>query len=268
MRFETSKYRETDLVDVPERGLVQYIINEASTLYSFFNFVVEPAIGSPHDRQRWDYLLFAEAPRFELGLGPGQPGDIDVLIIPVFDKIPRAEFSAGIEVKRLALRGPNWLKNVDRYGVSQAEGLLRAGLPFVGILHLIVNRPGPPDNWKNLTKARVIDDQGRIELMGESRVDMTGYLSAERQFARLLSRNPSEAIGLNCIALSQIQDDDGKHVWFSTTEPAIRHAKRNPRTHPMMVRNLQSLAEWAQSKASPRVADQRRQAAKNAGGVW
>ncbi len=124
MKFDTAAFRGKNIIGLHERDLVYYIVQEASTLYNFFNFVVEPALGPP-PRSGWDYLFFAELPRPYLGLKPGLPGDIDVLIVPTFEGVPRAEFSAAIEVKRLALRGPNWSKNVDRYGVTQAEGLLQ-----------------------------------------------------------------------------------------------------------------------------------------------
>lgn len=111
-RFDPAAYRGP-LLDLPEGQLVRFIVHEAGTLYTFFNFVVEPAIGPP-PRRGWDYLFCAEIPHRDLGLKPGQPGDIDILIIPKFNGVPRVEFAAAIEVKRLALRGPNWSKNVDR----------------------------------------------------------------------------------------------------------------------------------------------------------
>lgn len=257
MKFDTAAFRGRDIIGLPEGCLVRYIVQEASTLYNFFNFVVEPALGPP-PRSGWDYLFFAELPRPYLGLKPGLPGDIDILIVPTFDGIPRAEFAAAIEVKRLALRGPNWSKNVDRYGITQAEGLLRCGFPFVGILHVVVNTPGPPENWRNLHQYRIIDEYGRAEFEAETPVDMTGYLAAERQFKRLLHRSPDPSIGLNCIALTQSSDVNGKS-WFAVTDPERRHATRNPRTHPLLLRNISLFASSAQKHAQTRNADLRRQ---------
>ena len=261
MRFDTAAYLGKDLINLPERHLVRYLIQEASTLYQFFNFVVEPALGPP-PRNGWDYMFFAEVPRPDLGLRPGLPGDIDVLIVPTFRGVPQADFSAAIEVKRLALRGPNWSKNVDRYGISQAEGLLRCGFPFVGILHLIVNAPGPAENWRNLHQYRVLDNFGSAEFEGEAPGDMTGFLAAQRQFGRLLHRQPDPIIGLNCLAITQSSDSKGKS-WFAFTDPEKRFASRSPRTHPILLKNIELLAKWAKDYAPLRNADLRRPVKKD-----
>lgn len=258
MRFDTIKYIGTDLINVPERELVQYILNEASTLYSFFNFVVEPAIGPP-PRVGWDYLFFAEIERVDLGLPPGQPGDIDVLIIPTKNGAIVPEYACAIEVKRLALRGPNWSKNVDRYGISQANGLLRCGFPYVGLLHLIISAEGPQENWCDLHEYRVLDEYGHAEFVREISTDMTGFYAAERQLARLLQREPHPSIGLNCVALSKSHRmDTDNRIWYSISDPAKRLAKRNPWAHPRMIENLKIVGNAMQSCASPRPADERR----------
>lgn len=236
---------------------MRYIIQEASTLYDFLNFVVEPAIGPP-PRTGWDYLLFAEVPRKFLGFGPGSPGDFDILIVPTFDGCPRAEVSAAVEVKRLALRGPNWGKNVDRYGVTQAEGLLRCGFPFVGVLHLIVNAPGPAENWTKLDQFRVMDEFGRCEFERAIMGDMTGAYAAQRQFSRLTIRSPESPIGLNCVAMTQTSDVNEKH-WFHTTDPELRYAKRNSRLNPLLLRNIETFASVAQRHSKLRNADARRE---------
>ncbi|KAA9013442.1 MULTISPECIES: hypothetical protein [Sphingobium] len=257
MRFETEKYIGKNLLNAPERELVQYLCNESSSLYWFFNFVVEPAIGPP-PRPGWDYIIFAEVPREDLGLKPGQPGDIDILIIPTFHGQPRPEFAAAIEVKRLALRGPNWSKNVDRYGITQANGLLKAGFPYVGILHLIMNAPGPTENWRNLQEFKVVGDDGRVEFVAETEIDMTGPIAAERQFSRLLKQNPHPSIGLNCVAVSQTLYSEGSRGWLSVTDPELRHASKSQFTHPVMLANLKTLADCASPHLKMRPADARR----------
>jgi len=253
-RFDPSAYRGP-LLNFPEGQLVRFIIHEAGTLYTFFNFVVEPAIGPP-PRRGWDYLFCTEIPRRDLGLRPGQPGDIDVLIIPKFNGEPRVEFAAAIEVKRLALRGPNWSKNVDRYGITQASGLLRCGFPFVGILHLIVNADGPEDNWRPVMHARVLDEEGHVEFTGDGIFDFTGCEAADRQFARLLSQGPDPVIGLNSVAVS-LGEREGE-LSFGTSEAPTRFASRNPKTHPHTLRNPQTFAGHMAPLAHLRNADARR----------
>jgi hypothetical protein len=257
LKFDSASYRGKSLIDLPEKQLVRYIIQEASTLYDFLNFVVEPAIGPP-PRTGWNYLFFAEVPRKLFGFGPGSPGDFDIVVVPTFDGRPQAEMTAAVEVKRLALRGPNWRKNVDRYGVTQAEGLLRCGFPFVGVLHLIVNAPGPTENWKELHRFRVVDEFGRCEFEGPIMGDMTGIYAAQRQYSRLTLRSPDSPIGLNCVAMTQTSDGNDKH-WFHTTDPELRFARRNPRLNPLLLRNIELFATVSQKHSKLRNADARKQ---------
>ena len=253
--FDPAAHRGS-LIDLPEAQLVRFLIHEARTLYDFFNFVVEPAIG-PMPRSGWDYLLFAELQRSDLGLRPGQPGDIDVLIIPKLNGVARVEFAAAIEVKRLALRGPNWAKNVDRYGITQASGLLRCGFSFVGILHLIVHADGPSENWRPVKRARVLDEEGHIEFVGDDRFDFTGCEAAERQFARLRAQKPDPSIGLNCVSVALGELDGAASL--GTSEGVHRFASRNPKTHPLMLEHLQLMVDCVAPLAPLRNADARRQ---------
>lgn len=233
---------------------MRFITNEASTLYPFFNFIIEPALGPP-PRSGWDYLLFAEVERSWLGLGPGQPGDIDVLIVPTWKQKPVVEKACAIEVKRLALRGPNWAKNVDRYGITQAHGLIRCGFPFVGILHVIVTAPGPSENWRTLLKARVIEGD-RLEMLGEELVDMTGPDAADRQLARLLSQRTDPRIGLNAIAIKQTFDADDSYFSHTLGSGCRAAVKNNP--HPMLLRNIEKFCEINENWVTTRAADLKR----------
>lgn len=51
-------------------------------------------------------------------------------------------------------------RNVDRYGTTQAAGLLRDGFPYVGILHTIVADTGPPSQWTRLERLLVRTTRG------------------------------------------------------------------------------------------------------------
>lgn len=241
MSAEGLSFAISELIELPERQLVRFLIQEARTLYDFFNFVVEPALGPP-PREGWDYMFFGEVRREDLGISPGIPGDIDALIVPMWDGKPVGERAAAIEVKRLALRGPNWSKNVDRYGVSQATGLLRCGFPYVGLLHIIVNNPGPPENWTETEAWRIIDEHDHIEFVSRQISDLTSIYACERQYARLLGRNPHSAIGLNCVGISDPGFNREAKDRPSIATPSIRKALPNPRVHPTLVKNIESFA--------------------------
>jgi hypothetical protein len=246
------------LVDLPEKDLVRHIVQQSSTLYHFFNFVVEPALGPP-PREGWDYLFYAEVERSHLGLRPGIPGDIDVLIVPTRDGQPVPRLAMAMEVKRLALKGPKWDKNVDRYGVSQAEGLMRCGFPFVGLLHIIVNLDGPSDSWSEVEEWRAIDDSGRMEFVRKTDFDFTGQQSAERQFRRVLSRQPPSELGINCVSISMSPPEVNSKRRLGVCDGEKRFAQANPRVHPRMIEHLGIFSRATMSQAPLRAADARRE---------
>lgn len=257
----TPARNQRSLIDLPERELVWFIINEVFSLYEFFNFVVEPAIGPP-PRKGWDFIYLAEVKRHWLGLSQsGLPGDVDVLIVPTFNNCARLDLSCAIEVKRLALRGPNWQKNVDRYGISQARGLLADGFPFVGVLHVVVSEEGPADYKRELEQWRVIDDQGHIERIGPVWVDMAGYEAAERQILRLASRDCPLEVGINSIAI--MRKDGAEHLWISTRPTGTRHAKANPAVNRDLLRGIGSFIHHCGDKIRVRQADVREMARRN-----
>ena len=249
----TSAPPRHSLIDLPETALVRFILSEVGTLYEYFNFVVEPAIGPP-PREGWDYIFLAEVKRHWLGLSrEGLPGDVDVLIVPTFNNRLRVDLSCASEVKRLALRGPNWQKNVDRYGISQAQGLLADGFPFVGILHIVVSEEGPKEYQRQLEQWRVVGNRGHAERIGPVWVDMTGYDAAERQLLRLASRTCSPEVGINSVALMRKAGAD--RMWVSTRPTGTRYAKRNLEVSPALLRGIGQLIYECRDRIKMRPAD-------------
>lgn len=231
-----------ELIDLPEAALIEKLVHDWPTLYDLFNFVVRPALGEPRDRQGWDYTILGNLPRRYFGLSNlGQPGDIDVLIVPVPDGRCHPELCAAIEVKRLALRGPNWEKGTDRYGLSQASGLLRAGFPYVGLMHLVVSLPGPKRNHRPASYGEMLDSDGRFEIVGDFVHDMTDIDAAERQYRRIFSQNPASELGVNCLSVSECILDGARRAITSMTPG--RDAARNPRTNSTLVHNVGVLME-------------------------
>lgn len=254
-----------NLIDLAERDLVRFILSEVGTLYEYFNFVVEPALGPP-PRKGWDYIFLAEVDRQWLGLSrQGLPGDVDVLIVPTFEGRPRVDLCCAVEVKRLALRGPNWTKNVDRYGISQAQGLLSDGFPFVGILHLVVADPGPIENRRLLELWRVISEQGHVERVGSELCDMTGYDAAQRQLFRLASRACAREIGINSVAIVRKHQSGGDVLWTSTRPSGTRYARRNSHQNWDLLYSLESLIAANQRHIFLRPGDARKPATECGG---
>ncbi|MBC2664248.1 hypothetical protein H7F51_01810 [Novosphingobium flavum] len=244
---------------MPEPALIAHVIDNWPGLYELLDFVVTPAIGDPSERGKWDFFFACNVPREYFGLRPGcQPGDIDVLVVPVRDGKLVAERAAAVEVKRLALKGPNWTKSVDRYGIRQATGLLAAGFPYVGLLHIVVSLDGPEEFHRPITYARIVDPlTGRYEVLGEGQEDLTSFFAAERQYRRLFAQEIDERIGINCVAIAETEKL-GEPEWAYTTFTPGRRAIRNPRASKLLIENIQTLTEFWQETSQLRTADQRK----------
>jgi len=239
-----SGFRRTpgkQLYDMTEHELVSEILFGSARLYEFFGFVMTDVHGLKA-ADGWEYVFLGNIPRTDLGLSRlGQPGDIDLLIIPHQGNKFHLGKAAAIEIKRLSLKAPRWNKSTDRLGITQANGLLEAGFPYVGILHLIVHDRGPDENHKPVMAARVVDQDGTMEIEGSSVTDMTGYISSERQLGRLLAHKPDPVIGLNCVSLCDVEQSTHRGVMVGM--PNGRPAKRNPKASLACVRHISSFME-------------------------
>lgn len=234
-----SRFRRTpnrELFDMSEQELVREILFRSQRSYEFFGFVMTDVHGLKAEDD-WAYLFFGNVPRTDLGLSRlGQPGDIDVIIIPHQDDCLYIGMTAVLEIKRLSLRSPRWHKSTDRLGITQANGLLEAGFPYVGILHVVVHDTGPPENHINMMTARVVNPDGHAIFEGETLVDMTGTISCERQLGRLLANNPDPAIGLNCVSLNDVELLGERGV--SIGMPHGRPAMKNPNASATCLNNI------------------------------
>lgn len=246
------------LADMHEPLLIAHVIDTWPRLYELLDFVVTPAIGDFRTRGEWDFFFAANIPREMLGLKTGrQPGDVDILVVPLKDGRPVGEAAGAVEVKRLALKGPNWTKNVDRYGLRQAEGLLADGFAFAGLLHLIVATEGPPEFHREMGVARITDPvRSTFELVGDEVTDVTGFMAAERQYRRLFARDPHPLLGINCVAVDEIVIDGATAA--STSVTPGRLAQPNPKASRQLAKNIELFVEVAQERARLRSADRRR----------
>lgn len=218
------------LIDLHESRLVEIVIRSLDRLYDGFGFVFDEALR--YDRKGLNYTFLTGVTRQQLGLDPRlQPGDVDVLIVPSRDGQLLLEFSAAIEVKRLALRNGKIGRNTDRYGITQAQGLLRDGFPLVGVLHLVVSDPGDGEHIKDVDVWRVTNtDTQEIEKVGTKTADLTALRGADIQISRLFSRASSNLIGFNSLGLQQTSSDGFSYTsYFSRGRPALLNSNVSPK---------------------------------------
>lgn len=228
------------LIDLPEPSLVHFVLEKLERTYDAFGFLFDDVFR--YDRKGWQYLFLAGVPRSMLGLDPRlQPGDIDVLIVPSRDGVIATEFIAGVEVKRLPLRNGVLGKNVDRYGVTQAKGLMRDGFPLVGILHIVVNEAGPPEHIREVEMWKVVNSESQeIEFSHKQLVDMTGSMAADLQIDRLTSRDIGEYMGFNAIALQRLSHTK---LGFQPFPSYGRMARLNPNPSLKLLSAIRALAD-------------------------
>jgi hypothetical protein len=243
----------TELYDLTEHELVREILFGSARLYEFFGFVMTDVHGL-RSEDGWEYLFYGNVPRTDLGLSrEGQPGDIDLLIVPYRGTRVHIGKAAAIEIKRLSLKAPRWDKSTDRYGITQANGLLEAGFPYVGILHLIVHAEGPAANRKEMMVGRVIGPDGRIEFEDDEATDMTGSQTSDRQLGRLMARNPDPVIGLNCVSVADVTFQGRPGVMVGM--PNGRPAKRNPQTSERCLRGIADFVRQIHGRMAYRPVD-------------
>jgi hypothetical protein len=112
----------TELYNMTEQELVREILFGSSRLYELFGFVMNDVHGLKSE-DGWNYVFFGNLLRADLGLSRlGQPGDIDVLIIPHRDGLLHIDKTAAIEVKRLSLKSPRGTRAQIGSGLRKQAG--------------------------------------------------------------------------------------------------------------------------------------------------
>lgn len=243
----------TQLYDLTEHELVREILFGSARLYEFFGFVMTDVHGL-RSEDGWEYLFYGNIPRIDLGLSrDGQPGDVDLLIVPYRGKEVHVSKAAALEIKRLSLKRPRWDKTTDRYGITQAKGLIEAGFPYVGILHLIVHANGPAENFQETSTYRIVDREDHAVFEQDVLTDMTGWRTSERQLGRLLAQNPDPVIGLNCVSVADVTLNGRPGVMVGM--PNGRPATRNPQTSQRCLRGIADFMHQMKGRVAYRPID-------------
>lgn len=125
------------------------------------------------------------------------PGDIDLLIIPYENDQLLVSKTIAIELKVIRAKFVKQQKSPNEYGFSQAKGLLKAGFPYVAVMHLIISDESPIDSWRDVLIAQVVNaESGEIKVLETIKKDMMPTSLMERAFGRLISNCPDGRIGL------------------------------------------------------------------------
>jgi len=168
--------------------------------------------------------------RGEVGLDlHGKPGDVDLLVIPFRAEMLFLDRVIALEVKvvRPTLRNPG--RNANTFGRSQVVGLLKDGFPFVGLLHIMIPEPSPPEAfWRIPMMASRLGPEGELVPTGELfDFDPSPLIAAGRQEGRILASALPGDVGYRVMAVGMSRD---KQSFNSSTMGEERRPGRNPTT--------------------------------------
>lgn len=158
-----------------------------------------------------------------------KPGDVDILVVPYDSDHLMLDRVLAIEVKIIRASYERQGRSPNDFGFSQADGLREMGFPYVGLIHLVVSDDGAPEHeWTEMMQARILDREGRVELMPPVMVDTLPMRLVQRAFGRLDSRRPFPELGLGAafIAASNWdQQNKEPSVWTPTGAAASLNEK-------------------------------------------
>ena len=170
-----------------------------------------------------------------LGSHIQRPGDIDLLVVPYHGADLILDRILAVEVKVVRASYCRQNKSPNDFGFTQAQALMELGFPYVAVVYLIVSDQSPSEAWQWTGVARVIDREGRVELLPRERQDLLPATLIERSFGRLVSNAPVEEIGLASVYIDQPSLTPagvyslGPNIWMPRGRAASRNAKYDPR---------------------------------------
>lgn len=150
-----------------------------------------------------------------------RPGDIDILILPYEGNTLLLHRVMAIEVKVLRATFRKQGKSPNEIGTSQASALRVMGFPYVALAHLIVSDQSPREAWREIGVARILDHQGRAEMMPSVQADWLPIDLMTRTFGRLVGATAEEpSLGLVAAYLGADEGEIVKHdrpLWIPDT---------------------------------------------------
>jgi len=219
-----------------EAAVVAQVVSDRRALAGAIGF----ALGHSFEAGIW---LATAIDRSELGLPPDRrPGDIDLLALPEDAGALHIGRAIAIEVKVVRPTFERPARNANSLGVTQALGLLADGFPFVGLLHISVPGPLPPEHHLTIPhlSGQFGPDLKPIETGQTSTFDPFPLYSAERQLGRLDSLGLPAAVAYGSIAYSL--SSDGTRI-VGNTIGYEREGQRNPAASRVLQEDIVKLAD-------------------------
>lgn len=172
------------------------------------------------------------------------PGDIDLLVIPYEENDLILHRALAIEIKIIRASFAKQGKSPNEFGYSQARGLLKLGFPYAALAHLIVSDQSPESAWRDIGVARVIDSDGRVEMLPDEKVDWMPADLTDRAFGRLESAVKSNELGLIAAYIGSTETQFAglsgpSPLWL----PACRRALPNSSASPALLKKIAELFE-------------------------
>src|SRR5690606_9762674 len=96
-------------------------------------------------------------------------------------------------------------KSPNEFGFSQAAGMRQMGLPYFGVLHLIVSDSSPRTNWKPMGVLKILDRYGRVEILPDEDHDHLPYDLIQRTYGRLSNNSLDSACGYAAVYIHEMQ---------------------------------------------------------------
>jgi len=160
--------------------------------------------------------------RQEYGFEKNQkPGDFDLIIIPYTDSGIHFERTGVCEVKVVRPTRKKPLKNANSLGITQLNGLINDGFPFVGIVHISLTELLEDEEKLDIDFCTIpANGDEKIE-KGEKlsdyfvnvKMDHFQWFSVDKQITRLVSTEIPKYVALMCFGLTKKSD---KEYWMET----------------------------------------------------
>jgi hypothetical protein len=237
--FIKKRFEEKDVIDILisqcEKGANYVDVGE-------FGFVLYPQISDEYYLYKGVHIAKC-IPIKELGLDRlGQPGDIDILIIPFSENETFYERTAAIEIKVVRPTLIDMSKDANSQGTKQVKGLVMDGFPVVGLMHVCTPEP-LPNELKLKTKFYSQKDK----------FDLNEYLNTtefhewdtfpgdacDNQMRRLITSDLPKYVGLNTIGIN-VDQEDNLIFTTSTIYDNFKDAYFNPNVKDTMIKSIES----------------------------
>jgi len=139
----------------------------------------------------------------------GKPGEIDILLIPFDNKEVFYDKASAFEVKIAKPDIDRMYKGANSDGYTQTMGLVKAGFPYVGLVHVVCSKPIPDEVKQEIpfykpAKGEVVSKDGSYK-KGEPEMIKWDWLpthSESVQMKRLLTYDFPKYVGLKVLSIN------------------------------------------------------------------